>query len=54
MLNLSVLLFVGMLLLVWKASTPLALTILVGTNIVLLVGMWKFSSIFIPKLIYAR
>ncbi len=51
LLNLSVLLFVGMLLIVWKVQALFALVSLVGIVIVGLVSMWHFSNICLHKML---
>lgn len=49
LLNLSVLLFVGMLLVAWKVQVIIALASLTGIVVVIFVGMWRFSNVSLRR-----
>ncbi len=54
LLNISVGLFAGMILLQWKMPTISALVILAGVVIIVLFGMWHVSNIYLQRLAKGR
>ncbi len=49
LLNITVMLSIGMMLLLWKMSAIFALASLAGIVVVVLIGMWRFSTVYIQK-----
>jgi len=50
LLNLSVLLFVGMLVVLWKMPAIFALVSLIGIVVIVFIGMWHFSNIYLRQM----
>ncbi len=54
LLNISVVLFVGMIVLLWKVPMIFALVILAGVLTVVLIGMWRISNVCLQKMLVQK
>lgn len=50
LLNLSILLFVGMLVILWKTPPFFALVSVIGSMVIVLMGMWRFCNVCFQRL----